>query len=185
MLAEELSAQPLTLSVLRAEPAREAVDATANPCLSCTIGQDCCSHLSGLRVSRREFDRCFAQHEARMVVGRDGPLWVVSALNGGPCPNWSDRGCSVYEQRPMECRLFPYTIYTRSRTADSVSIAFHSDTRCPLKDQLRMPRPAAKRMIAEFCRDAFPPALIEVRAETWFERLRRRLRDRIRAAIRR
>lgn len=68
-----------------------------NPCAGCTIGQDCCNHLSGLRLTQIEFDRCFQQHADEIVVEREGPLFVVSQRDGGVCPNWQSGGCSVYD----------------------------------------------------------------------------------------
>ena len=85
----------------------------------------------------------------------------------------------------MECRLFPYTIYVRSCRGDRVSIALHSDTRCPQKQQLLPPLPEAKRLVTEFCREAFPQLAADICLETWLECRLRRLRERIRGAARR
>jgi Fe-S-cluster containining protein len=186
-MATEVTASQIPVQTLPIiEPDRQAtyMARAENPCLACSIGQDCCSRLSGLRLAPREFERCFAVHADRIDVGRDGPLYVVSSRNGGACPNWSAQGCAIYDLRPMECRLFPHTIYMRNRAADRVSVVVHSDTRCPQKEKLKMTDAAARGLVAEFCREAFPGAVVEMHMESRFERLRRVFRE-ILVAVRR
>ena len=148
-----------------------------NPCAACTIDQDCCTRLSGLRLTPNEFDRCFKQHAAEIVVEREGPLLVVSQRDGAACPNWQEGGCAVYDTRPRECALFPHTLYVWQQQPDAVSVRVHSDTRCPLKTQLMGTRQAAKQLAREFAADAFGDHVrVQVEHETLTQSLYRRLR---------
>lgn len=149
----------------------------SNPCSACTIEQDCCTHLSGLRLTQLEFDRCFRQHTDQIVVEREGPLLVVSQEDGAACPNWQDDGCVVYDSRPRECALFPHTLYIQQHGDESVSVHLHSDTQCPLKAQLRSSPQDAARLAREFTQEAFGDSVeIRVNHETTSQLLRRRIR---------
>ncbi|MBC8354830.1 MAG: hypothetical protein H8E66_22870 [Planctomycetes bacterium] len=150
----------------------------SNPCTGCTIDQDCCTHLSGLRLTQLEFNRCFKQHTDQIVVEREGPLVVVSQQEGATCPNWQNDGCAVYDARPRECTLFPHTLYVQQHRDDSVSVHVHSDTQCPLKAQLRSSQQEAEQLAREFAEEAFGAATpIRVNHETILQLLRRRGRN--------
>ena len=122
-----------------------------NPCLKCTIDQGCCAHLNGLRVNQDEFDRCFAQHEDQLTIERDGPLYKVTVSDGGACPNWKDR-CTIYDERPMECALFPHTIGAVFDN-DTLLLTVHKRTECPLKDSLAMEDADAVQRVERYVRE--------------------------------
>ncbi len=148
-----------------------------NPCAACTIGQDCCNHLTGLRLTQLEFDRCFKHHADDIIVEREGPLFVVSQKHGEACPNWQDGGCSVYDDRPRECALFPHTLYVKQQ-GDAYAVRVHADTNCPLKAQLRSSPDEAEQLAREFAQEAFgDDANIQVQTETTRQQLYRRLRN--------
>jgi len=147
-----------------------------NPCEACSIGQDCCTHLSGLRVTEIEFARCFAAHADKLLIQREGTIYVITPKNGAACPNWENGGCAVYDARPRDCRLFPFTLFVRRRTDDGLSLGYHSDTRCPLKATLLASDHEARTIVRQFGNEALPGAAIEVTPETTLERLKRRAR---------
>ena len=126
-----------------------------NPCLKCSIDQGCCTHLSGLRVNQAEFDRCFASHQDKLSIEREGPLFKISVHDGGACPNWKDQ-CAVYEDRPMECRLFPHTIGSVF-DGETLLLTVHKRTDCPLKKELAMGDQAAVEMVEQFARETVGP----------------------------
>lgn len=148
-----------------------------NPCAACTIDQDCCKHLSGLRLTQIEFNRCFKQHGDEIVVEREGPLFVLSQRDGAACPNWQEGGCAVYDVRPRECALFPQTLYVQQR-GDAISIRVHSDTCCPLKAQLISSERVGEQIAREFAEEAFGEnSRIRVGYETAWQSLCRRIRQ--------
>ena len=57
---------------------------------------------------------------------------------------------------------------------DLVSIGYHSDTRCPLKESLLPPEAEARQIVAEFGAEAFPSVRVEVTHESIVEKFRRR-----------
>ncbi len=126
-----------------------------NPCLSCSINQDCCSNLLGLRLSQREFDAHFAHHADALTIKRDGAHYQVTA-KAGPCPNWQGR-CTVYDTRPMECRLYPGTVSVVAAVGDNAIAVVHDRTPCPQKALLRPSNAAARALIEGFLRDIYGP----------------------------
>lgn len=153
-------------------------ESVSNPCAACSIHQDCCRHLTGLRLTEIEFDRCFARHATALVIEREGPLYVVSQRGGEACPNWHDGGCSVYDDRPRECRLFPFTMYSDVKADSSVTLRVHSDTRCPLKSDLLGDRELALQLVRRFAEEAYGGApAAHVRHERRIERILRLYRQ--------
>ncbi|HVT83855.1 MAG TPA: YkgJ family cysteine cluster protein [Chitinophagaceae bacterium] len=79
-------------------------------CLQCA---NCCKHYSPRfktpdikRISKHLRMRESEFIEKYLVVDEDGDFVV----NAKPCPFLgSDNHCSIYEQRPSDCRRFPYT----------------------------------------------------------------------------
>ncbi|SDR47873.1 YkgJ family cysteine cluster protein [Pseudovibrio sp. Tun.PSC04-5.I4] len=120
-----------------------------NPCLACNIGQDCCNRLTGLKVSEAEFQTHFQHHADRISVLKTGKIYEISALDEKPCPNWEEQ-CTVYDTRPVECRLFPHTIGQVVEKEHEVLLTVHSRTSCPLKADLRMSESDAVEMTREF-----------------------------------
>lgn len=129
-----------------------------NVCSRCIIGQDCCRNLSGLKLSENEYEQHFAKHSENLEVRQENNLYVVSAIDGKPCPNWIDDQCSIYIDRPMECRLFPYTLGKIIHHGNRINITFHSHTQCPEKKTLLMSKAEANGMILSFARSVFPDA---------------------------
>lgn len=124
-----------------------------NPCLACSINQGCCTSLKGLRLTQREFDANFAHHAGALHVDRDGPQYQVTARDG-PCPNWRG-GCTVYESRPMECRLFPVTVTGVTTVGERVLAIAFDRTNCPQAAQLRPSDRDARALIEGFLREAY------------------------------
>jgi Fe-S-cluster containining protein len=125
-------------------------------------------------LTEPEFERCFASHEPELAIEREDAVLVVSQRDGGVCPNWQDGGCVVYEDRPRECRLFPFTMYPTSNSGQLVSLRLHSETRCPLKRQLLGDREGAQQLAQEFADEAYGDSrVVSVRHESPFERVLR------------
>ncbi len=125
-----------------------------NVCDACPIEQDCCTHLSGLKLTEPEFQRLFASFREQLRIRRIGPIYAISVKNHGSCPNWKGR-CSVYANRAVECKLFPYTIGHIRIGKKRVRISYHSRTNCPFKSRLLSSREEAEALISSFAREAF------------------------------
>ena len=144
-------------------------NASVNLCENCPIEQDCCKHLTGLKLTDREFNELFVPYRDLMTIRMIGPIYEISIKDAGPCPRWKN-GCSVYPRRAVECRLFPYTMNQIEISGKKVSISYHSRTNCPFKGELLMPRNRAEKLIRSFAEEAFgKDASIKIRYESqWF-----------------
>ena len=147
-----------------------------NPCENCCIGQDCCTNLKGLKLTKSEYKQHFARHQDRLVVQQKGLIYEVSAKQGGTCPHWND-GCAIYNDRSIECRLFPYTIKQFRFYHGRVLLTLSDYTNCPLKRMLLLPWNEAQNLASLFARDAFGnECFVKVRYETLTYRLVDKLR---------
>lgn len=93
-----------------------------NPCETCT-GACCGRHFSQVRVTQADVDRLTARgidvsehvdfYDSQSFTGYVGQLQLVPWSHDEEqtcCPWLSDRGCEVYEDRPLVCREFsPWT----------------------------------------------------------------------------
>ncbi len=127
---------------------------TKNRCKNCSTNQHCCRSLAELRLTRAEYRKNFADHHAVLIIRQTGKIYRVSAKKGQSCPHW-DGECRIYDKRPIECRLYPYTISDPWKWGRHVFITFHSRTKCPFKERLLIPRDDAEQMVAEFAREVF------------------------------
>lgn len=124
-----------------------------NPCLACSIAQGCCTKLTGLRLSPADYQRNFAHHADALEIRRDGPQYVVTA-KAGRCPNW-DGQCTVYDTRPMECRLYPVTVTNVLEAGDVVVAVAHDRTGCPQRAALTPAKPDAEALIVGFLKETY------------------------------
>lgn len=148
-----------------------------NPCLTCSIGQDCCRKLSGLKLTESEYKQHFAIHREKLEVRQDGQIYVVSSKEGHACPHWSNNQCTVYDERPIECRLFPYTIGVIDRKQGHVLLSFHARTGCPNKKELLVSEDKAKEMVFLFARNAFGgKCIVEIEHEMLLTALKSKLK---------
>jgi Fe-S-cluster containining protein len=153
-----------------------------NPCLSCSTDQHCCSQLSGLFLAEDEFNRLFKQYRQDLSVRRSGRIVRVSANNGN-CPYWQKEGCRIYQERPIDCRIFPYTPMHVIERKGSIKIVFHDRSNCPQKEKLFlcMPKSEIRALLVELGKKMYGEAkTITVQHE---KGILSRLINRIEAAI--
>ncbi len=126
-----------------------------NPCLVCNFNQRCCSQLSGLRLSREEFEKYFKLHAEKLSILKYKKVFLVSTLNSSPCPHWGESGCRIYRDRPVDCRLYPYEITRMVEKRRRIEITFQGNNGCPQRDNLLMPVEEAKALIEDFCQTVY------------------------------
>jgi len=142
-----------------------------NPCKDCITNQHCCRNLSKMWLTEGEYHKNFADHKEVLIVRKIGTLYNISSKKGHPCPYWNGE-CSIYDKRPIECRLYPYTISNFAEWRRHVFITFHSRTTCSLKERLLTDLDDAKTMVLKFSREAFGDnCRIHVIRETLFLRI--------------
>jgi len=82
-----------------------------NSCQTCATNQECCKVL-GLKLSRREFEKHFKKHSDRLSFIQYDRMFIVYPRLGLPCPYWDEKkGCGIYVERPIDCRLYPYDLH--------------------------------------------------------------------------
>ena len=125
-----------------------------NPCLRCTVDQNCCRDLHGLLLNEAEYERHFAGRSGHLSIARAGRVYRLSSNGRGPCPNW-DMGCAIHADRPMDCALYPYTIGNIFEEKGKVYATYHSRTECPLSAEIIQPRQQAEQLIHDFLKRTY------------------------------
>ena len=126
-----------------------------NPCQTCPAEQQCCEVL-GLKLSKREFEKHFKKHSDKLSVIKYNKMFIVYPRKNLPCPYWDERkGCGIYQERPIDCRLYPYDLHQIIEKNGVIEIEFYDQTDCPHKEKLFMPVDKAKELMKSLARDVF------------------------------
>lgn len=105
-----------------------------NPCTDCPI--NCCKFLMRLKLSPSEYDHLFSPFNSLFVVKQQHSFFELTMNKGIYCPHLKEGGCSQYQIRPMECRLFPYTVSQTYHIGPVTLLSYHSRVPCPIRKQL-------------------------------------------------
>lgn len=131
-------------------------------CAACK--EPCCSPLSGLRLNDKEYQTHFAQFEEKVEVQSFGCVRMIAIDDG--CPHFNPSvGCTDYENRSMECRLFPHTMNHVIAFKNSVFITVHTRTVCNHKPEVMIPDEEALRLVKDWAHQTYPGRKVTVRLE--------------------
>lgn len=134
---------------------RQIVFDENNPCQTCPADKQCCKVL-GLKLSKREFEKHFKKHSDRLSVIKYNKMFIVYPRNKLPCPYWDEKkGCSIYGERPVDCRLYPFDLHQIIEKNGIIEIEFYDQTDCPHKEKLFMPVDKAKDLMKALAREVF------------------------------
>ena len=135
-------------------------DSIENPCAGCP--SNCCCDLRKLKLSPAEYQRVYEPFRDRFEFERKGAIYELSMHADQNCPHWTEEvNCTMYETRPVECRLFPYTVNQTYHTGPLALFTYHGKTPCPRKENgLFVPHAEARRLVRALARDAYPSAKI-------------------------
>ncbi len=131
------------------------MDARVNPCLTCP---DTCCALKGhdgLRLSRDEFEAYFIGREEDLRVRVENEIVVISTRDGFVCPNLGEKGCRIYQDRPIDCRLYPYQMLPVYETRKSVKFLLYRNPYCVENRRFSIPEAEAMNLILEFGKKAY------------------------------
>jgi len=126
-----------------------------NPCLTCP---DICCALKGdcgLRLSQTEFEAHFKEHMRNLLVRQEGRLVIIATKDGLVCPNLGDKGCRIYLDRPIDCRLYPYQMLPVYETRGKVKFMLYMTPNCVADKTFHYPEQAARDLVSEFCRKVY------------------------------
>ena len=133
-----------------------------NPCLSCP---DICCGLKGecgLRLSPAEFAAHFEAHSQSLRVRRDGKVVILATKEGLVCPNLGDKGCRIYDRRPIDCRLYPYQMVPVYETRKRVKFLLYLTPECMANQTFPVPEPAARTLVESFCREVYGDKTVQI-----------------------
>ena len=120
-----------------------------NPCLNCP--KKCCIvGLIGLMLSKEEYETYFKEHEQNFLVRSEDKIVFLTAKEGIICPYFENEGCKIYDERPIDCRLYPYQMRLAYETKEKIKFILHSRSDCPRKANLLLPEAEAKALIMDF-----------------------------------
>lgn len=132
-------------------------ETSSNPCGNCSTHYGCCSlkGICGLMLTKEEFEKHFKGHTEKLVIRSSRNFVIISSRDGFACPHLGVSGCSIYHDRPIDCRLFPYMMNHVFENRWRVRIVFHDKSDCPQKEQLLQPTDEAKALAREFAQSVF------------------------------
>lgn len=154
-------------------------DTRDNPCNACSLNQACCRRLSGLMLTRDEYERLFRNFAEGLSVKKSNGVVIVSSRVEGACPHWKYGGCMIYPERPIDCRLYPYAIRHLIEKRRKITIVFHDGAGCPHGDGLYalMTESEIRALIVAFGRKIYGEqvTIVVQREKGAFSRLRHRI----------
>ena len=109
-------------------------------------------------LTKAEYAKHFSGHLETLILRKSGNFVVISSKDGFVCPHLTSQGCGIYLERPIDCRLFPYTMSNIFEKRKNISIVFHSRADCSQIKSLLGPEDEARRLIMEFARSVFGSA---------------------------
>ena len=125
-----------------------------NPCQVCRIDQRCCKDIS-LKVSVREYEKNFKKHASSLKTVKYNKMVIVFPKHSQPCPYWNGSGCSIYDDRPVDCRLYPFELHRLVEKKHNIEAVFYDQSDCPHKEALFIPVEEAKELITALARDVY------------------------------
>lgn len=129
-----------------------------NPCIACTDNSCCTLKGScGLMLTKKEFEKHFKTYAEDLIIRPSDEFIIISSKEGRVCPYLGDSGCRIYQDRPIDCRLYPYVMRHFFVKGDKVKIVFHSRSGCPQKNSLLLltPEIEARRLITSFGKEVY------------------------------
>ena len=129
-------------------------DTAINPCAGCR--SSCCCDLRKLKLSPPEYQQIYERFSDRFTVERKGLLYELSMRPEYNCPHLNGQMlCTIYDSRPVECRIFPYTVNRTYHLGPLVLFTYHGQTPCLRKKELFPSHREARRQIRRLARDTY------------------------------
>lgn len=111
-----------------------------NICSNCK--ENCCARFYAVLLPEEEDE---FRDTAFEVKTRRGTVKCIGSQRGKPCPYLSREGyCTVYEKRPLDCRLWPVIVYIDFNTRERV---VYLDLECPAVREGKLPKELIEKII--------------------------------------
>jgi Fe-S-cluster containining protein len=146
-----------------------------NPCHTCP--DSCCALKGhcGLRLSKDEFETFFRDQEQDLNVRVEDKIVIISTKDGLVCPNLGKKGCRIYEDRPIDCRLYPYQMLPMYETRRKAKFMLYLQPNCVQNETFLYPEEEARALVEEFGRKVYGDKRIVV--QTYRDRFLPKLRN--------
>lgn len=109
-------------------------------CKGCQV--NCCRRFYAVLLEEEENEFNGAASVVRTRLGR---LKTLGDPKGKVCPFLSNEGgCTIYERRPFDCRLWPVMVYYDFKTDEYIIIL---DLECPAAREGRIPPETLRKMV--------------------------------------
>jgi len=152
-----------------------------NPCLTCP---DTCCGIPGkfcLRLSKDEFEKHFKDREQDLLVREENKVVMIFSKEGKVCPNLEEKGCRIYRDRPIDCRLYPYQMLPLYETRDKVKILLYVKPRCVENKTFNIPENEARTLVEEFGRKVYGNK--EIIVQIFEDRFLPKLRNKVETTV--
>ena len=77
-------------------------------CKNCK--KHCCGEIKQLRPILLPFEEKIFKKDSNLVKGLEKDMFVLKRKRDGNCIYLENRICKIYEERPVECRLYPFLL---------------------------------------------------------------------------
>lgn len=146
---------------------------TDNPCLTCP---DTCCALTGhdgLRLSKGEFETHFKERQQGLNVREEDKLIIISSKEGLVCPNLEKKGCRIYRERPIDCRLYPYQMLPVYETRKRVKFLLYMHPECVENKMFPIPEAEARALVTAFGKKAYgdKQIIVQIYRDEFFAKL--------------
>ena len=86
-----------------------------HPCYDCNTGACCISFNNdgislGPQFSKYEYSTFRKHYPGEADFHKNGALYSPLIKEESKCPFLGDKGCKIYDHRPIDCRIFPFTL---------------------------------------------------------------------------
>lgn len=123
-------------------------------CTNCH--SNCCKRFYAVLLPEEE--EVFAEKSFAIETER-GVVKCIGANAGKPCPYLDEKGyCTIYKERPLDCRLWPVIVYIDFKTQERV---VYLDLECPAVREGRIPASLINRIVEELKKAELDDAWLE------------------------
>ncbi|KPK32838.1 MAG: hypothetical protein AMK70_10010 [Nitrospira bacterium SG8_35_1] len=148
-----------------------------NPCLTCP---DTCCGIPGkfsLRLTKDEFEKFFKDCQQDLLVREENKVVMIFSKEGKGCPNLEKKGCRIYRDRPIDCRLYPYQMLPLYETKDKVKILLYIKPECVENRIFNIPENEAMTLVEDFGRKVYgnKKIIVQVFEDNFFIKLRNKI----------
>ncbi|MEM1641806.1 MAG: YkgJ family cysteine cluster protein [Desulfurococcaceae archaeon] len=113
-----------------------------NICSSCSI--NCCRRFYAVLLPEEEEE---FKDVAFTISTERGEVKCIGSRSSKPCPFLDSRSlCTIYNKRPLDCRLWPIIVYIDFKTREKV---VYLDMDCPAAKEGRIPREIIEKIVEE------------------------------------